>query len=70
MTGSWRKLHDEELLVIYHFCYQIKGVRWSGLGVKRNVYRILDGKPVGRTPLDRPRHRRSDDIKIDLREIG
>lgn len=38
--------------------------------MKRNVYRILDGKPVGRTPLDRPRHRRSDNIKIDVREIG
>lgn len=38
--------------------------------MKRNVHRILDGKPVGRTPLDRPRHRRSDDIKFDLREIG
>jgi hypothetical protein len=34
------------------------------------VYRILDGKPVGGTPLDRPRHRRSDNIKIDFREIG
>lgn len=47
-----------------------RGVRCSELGVKRNVYRILDGKPVGSTPLDRPRHRRSDNIKIDLREIG
>jgi len=37
---------------------QGRGVRCSGLGVRRKVYRILDRKPVGRTPLDRPRHRR------------
>jgi hypothetical protein len=28
------------------------------------------GKPEGKTPLGRPRHRREDNIKMDLREIG
>jgi hypothetical protein len=37
---------------------------------KRNAYRILVGKPEGKRPLGRPRHRWMDHIKIDLREIG
>jgi hypothetical protein len=37
---------------------------------KRNAYRILVGKPAGKRPLGRPRHRWEDNIKIELREIG
>jgi hypothetical protein len=33
--------------------------RWAGhvarIGEKKNVYRLLVGKPAGRTPLERPR---------------
>jgi hypothetical protein len=36
-------------------------------GGKRNPYRILGGKSVGRRPLGRPRHRWVDNIKIDVR---
>jgi hypothetical protein len=39
-------------------------------GEKRNAYRILVGKPEGKRPLGRPRHRWEDNIKMDLREIG
>jgi hypothetical protein len=39
-------------------------------GEKRNGYRIFVGMPEGQRPLGRPRHRRVDNIKIDLREIG
>ena len=28
------------------------------------------GKPEGKRPLGRPRHRRKDNIKMDLREVG
>jgi hypothetical protein len=35
-----------------------------------NAYRILVGKPEGKRPLGRPRHRSVDSIKMDLREIG
>jgi hypothetical protein len=31
---------------------------------------ILVGKPEGKRLLKRPRHRRVDNIKMDLREIG
>jgi hypothetical protein len=37
---------------------------------KKNVYRILVGKPEGKRPLRRPRYRWVDNIKMDLREIG
>jgi hypothetical protein len=36
----------------------------------RNVYRILVGEAEGKRPLGRPRYRRMDNIKIDLRENG
>jgi hypothetical protein len=49
-------------------------MRWAGhvarMGEKRNAYRILAGKPEGKTPLGRPRRRWVDNIKMDLREIG
>jgi hypothetical protein len=38
--------------------------------VERKVYKVLVGKPEGKRPLGRPRHRWEDGIRIDLREIG
>jgi hypothetical protein len=38
-------------------------------GERRNAYRLLVGKPEGRTPLGRPRRRWVDNIKMDLREM-
>ena len=35
----------------------------------RRVYRVLVGRPEGKRPLGRPRHR-WDDIKMDLQEVG
>jgi hypothetical protein len=40
------------------------------MGEKRNAYRLLVGKPEGRRPLGRPRHRRLDNIGMDLVEVG
>jgi hypothetical protein len=39
------------------------------MGEKRNVYRLLVGKPDGKRPLRRPRRRWIDNIKMDLLEI-
>jgi hypothetical protein len=36
----------------------------------RNAYRILVGKPEGKSPLGRPRRRWVENIKMDLGEIG
>jgi hypothetical protein len=46
------------------------GRAYSTHGEKRIAYRILVGKPEGKKPLGRPRRRREDNIRIDLREIG
>jgi hypothetical protein len=35
----------------------------------RDVYKLLVGKPEGKRPLRRPRHRWEDNIKMDLQEI-
>jgi hypothetical protein len=34
------------------------------------IYRVLVGRPEGKRPLERPRRRWEDNIKLDLREIG
>ena len=37
---------------------------------RRGVYRGLVGKPEGKRPLGRPRHRWEDNIKMDFQEVG
>jgi len=37
---------------------------------QRSVYRVMVGKPEGKSPLGRPRHRWEDNIKMDLQEVG
>jgi hypothetical protein len=48
-------------------------MRWAGhvecMGEERKLYKILMGKPKGKRPLGRPRHRWEDVIKMGLREI-
>jgi hypothetical protein len=39
------------------------------MGEKRNVYRLLVGKPEGKRPLGRLKRRWIDNIKMDLLEI-
>jgi hypothetical protein len=49
-------------------------MEWAGhvalTGEGRNVYRVLMGKPEGKTPLERPRRRWEDGIKMDPGGIG
>jgi hypothetical protein len=40
------------------------------MGEKRNVYRLLVGKPEVKRPLGRPRRRWVDNIRMDLGEGG
>jgi hypothetical protein len=40
------------------------------MGEKRNMYRLLVGKPEGKRLLGRPRRRWTDEIEMDLLEIG
>ena len=36
----------------------------------RGVHKVLMGKPEGNRPLERPRRRWVDNIKIDLQKVG
>jgi hypothetical protein len=48
-------------------------MRWEGhvalMGEREGVYRGK-GKPEGKRPHERPRHRLVDNIRMDLREVG
>jgi hypothetical protein len=79
VTGVWRKLHNEERHNLYSspsiiLIIKSRRMRWAGhvarMEEKRNVYRLLVGKPERKRPLGRPRRRWIDNIKKDLLEIG
>jgi len=79
VTGEWRKLHNEELRDLYSLPNTVRVVksrrmRWVGhvarMGEGRGLHRVLVGKPEGKRPLGRPRHRWEDNIKMDLKEVG
>jgi len=40
------------------------------MGERRGAKRVLVGKPEGKRPLGRPKHRWEDTIKMDLQEVG
>ena len=74
VTGEWRKLHNEELNDLYTLpnivrVVKSRRVRWAGhvarMGEDRGVHRVLIGKPEGKRPLGRPRHRWEDNIKLE-----
>jgi hypothetical protein len=72
---EWGKLHNEELRDLYSSpsiirIMKSRRMRWLGhiaqMRVKRNMYRLLVGKPEGRRPLGRARHIWVDNIRMDL----
>jgi hypothetical protein len=77
VTGEWRRLHNKELYGLYTSQDIIRVIKSRRLRWAQRVERIRDsinshrtsvGKPEGR-PLERPRRRREDNIKIDVREV-
>ena len=79
VTGEWRKLHNEEFRDLYslpNIMRVVKSRRMRCLGHVAHmgegigVHRVLVGKPKGKRPLGRPRHRWEDNIKMDLQEVG
>ena len=79
LTGEWRKPHNEKLNDLYSSPNIIRVIksrrmRWAGhvtfMGEKKGVYSVLVGKPEGKRPLGRSRHRCEDNIKMDLQEVG
>ena len=79
VTGERRKLNNGELNNLYSSPNIVRVItsrrmRWAGhvarIGEKRGLYRVLVRQPVGKRPLRRPKHRREDNINIDLQEVG
>jgi hypothetical protein len=79
VTGEWRKMHNEELRDLYSSpsiirIIKSRRIRWAGhvarMGKKINGYRLLVGKPEGKRPLGRPRHRWVNNIRMGLGEVG
>jgi hypothetical protein len=78
VTGEWRKLHNKEPNELYPLpnivqVVKSRRIRWAGhvahMGEDRVAHRALVGKPEGNRSLGRPRHRRGDNIKMDLQEV-
>ena len=79
VTGEWRKVHHEDLNELYSspnivWVVKLRRVRWVGhticMAGSRGIYRVLVGKPEGKRPLGRCRHRWEDNIKLDFQEVG
>ena len=79
MTGEWKNLHNEELTNLYNspnsvWVIKSRRMRWAGhvahMGERGGVYRVLMGKPKGKSQLGRLRRRWDDNIKIDLQKVG
>ena len=79
MYGEWRRLHNEELHSLYRSpnivrVVKSRRIRWavhvSRMGEGRSGFNILTGIPAGKRPLERPRRRWEDNIRMDLKEIG
>ena len=75
MVGSERQLHvSANMVAIIRFVHTKVDKLWAGhlarMGEERGAYRVLVGKPEGKRPLGRPRHRWVDNIRMDLQEVG
>ena len=66
MTGEWRSLHNEDIFALYpsqntNWVIKARRMRWAGhvecMDERRGTYRDLVGRPEGRRPLGRTRHR-------------
>jgi hypothetical protein len=77
VTREWKK-HNEELHDLYSSptivqVIKLRRMGWVGhlvrIGEGRDMYRVLVGNPEGKRPLEKPRRRWEDNIKMDLLEV-
>jgi len=78
VTGEWGEQHNEGLNDLYCSpnvvrAIKSKRMRWAGhverMEERRGIYKVLVGKPEGKRPLGRPRHRWEDHSKMNLQEV-
>ena len=61
---------DVKLLTIQRSSYKNIFFRLCFKTLETGVYKVLVGKPEGKRPLGRSRHRWEDNLKMDLQEVG
>ena len=79
VTRKWRKLNNEDFNDLYSSpnivrVIKLRRMRWKEYVAhqeeRRDLYRILVGKPEGKRQLRRPRHSWEDNIRMGLQEVG
>ena len=78
VTKERRKVYNEELNELHSSPNNIRVIKLrmrlarhvARIRKRRDAYRVLIGKPVGKRPLGRPRRRWEDNIKLDLEEVN
>ena len=78
-NGKWRRLHNEELHSLHRSHNRVRIIKsrrlkWAGHIARqeegRSAFKILTGKPKGKSPLGKPRRRWENIIRMDLKKIG
>jgi hypothetical protein len=76
-NGNWRRLHNEELHILYHSPNIVRAIKsrkliWAGHAARmeygRSAFKIVIVKPIRKRLLGRPRLRWEGNIKVDLRK--
>jgi hypothetical protein len=68
---KFRKIRVENSVFTFIHNHNNRGAgHVARMGEVRGAYNILVGKPEGRRPLERPRRRWEENIKMNLGEIG
>jgi hypothetical protein len=79
IKGELKRLDNAELYAMYSSSnnfpvFKTRRMRWVGyeerIRTSKGVYRVLVGRLDGKRPLERPKTRWEDNIKIDLQEVG
>ena len=72
VTEDWKtRLNDKPNIVRTIKSRMKRGVgHVARMGLRRGAYRVLVGKPEGKTPLGKLGRRWEDNIKMDLQEMG
>ena len=77
-NGEWGRLHNEGIHSLYRSpnivrVIKSRTLRWAGNVARmddgRSAFKILTGKPTGKTPLGRLQRRLKHNIRMDLKEI-
>src|SRR5215510_14557060 len=70
MTKLMQRMHFPLKSLVQDIFMSIYESTLAQMGEERSVYRVLVGKPEGKRPLGRPRHRWEDNVRKDLQQVG